>query len=101
MKNQNKETKRENPNNVVNEYVSTAEFSEIRNLLLEQNLFLSMLIPAWMSVPRLCEITGKSRQAIRNYILNHFEPEVDFNLQNGKIFVSKNVAVQILARGVK
>lgn len=81
--------------------MESIELLEIKQILLKQNEFLSLLIPQKMSVSRLCEITGKSRQSIRNYIINHFEPDVEFWVENGKITVSKEAAVQILARGVK
>jgi hypothetical protein len=83
------------------ETITTNEYLEIKNLLLQQQNLLLMLIPAKASISRLQELTGKSRQALRQYVYKHFEPEVDFWIESDKIVVSKETAIQIMARGAK
>ncbi|NOQ32119.1 MAG: hypothetical protein GQ570_13465 [Helicobacteraceae bacterium] len=78
--------------------MSDIQAQEIKSLLLEQRAMLSMLIPDKASISYLAETTNKSRQAIREYILNHYEPQVDFWKEKGKMFVSKEVAIAILRR---
>lgn len=72
--------------------------SEIKNLLLEQNSMLKIFAPSEVSLSHVCNTTGKSRQTIRDYVINNFEPEVDFLKKNGKIFLTRDTAVKIVRR---
>ncbi len=81
--------------------LATNEYLELKALLLQQQAILLMLIPAKASIARIAEITGKTRQAIRKYLLKNFEPEVDFWMENDKIIVSREAVIQIISRGVK
>ena len=42
--------------------------------------------------------TGKTRQSIRLFLLNNFEPDIDFWKEGGKLYVSREVATTILTR---
>lgn len=81
--------------------MNSNEYLELKRLLLEQQTFLSLLIPQKMSISRISELSGKSRQAIRQYLLKHYEPEAEFWIEKDKIYVSKEVAVQLITRGAK
>ena len=72
------------------------EFYEIKKLLLEQKAMFELLFPKKMPISFIKEITGKTRQAIRQNLINNFESEVDFWLEGGKIFMSRKVALQLL-----
>lgn len=80
---------------------NSLEYLEIKSLLLQQQALLLMLIPSKASVAYLAETTGKSRQAIRKYLYAHFEPEVDFWLENDRIYTTKETAAHVISRGAK
>lgn len=69
------------------------------NKLDEQNTLLEMAIPAKVSLSYLVECTGKTRQAMREFVMNNYIPKSDFWKEGGKIFVSRNVATAVLKRG--
>jgi len=71
---------------------------EIKNLILEQNTMLQMLIPHNVPLSQICDLTNKSRQTVRDYLINNFEPEVDFYKKNGRIIIRRNAAVAIVRR---
>ncbi len=81
--------------------LNSIEYLEIKKMLYELTNMIKMLIPQKTTVSYLSNITGKSRQSIRQFIINNFEPEVDYWLSNGRIFVSQKVAVTILTRSSK
>lgn len=76
--------------------MSTSEYIEIKNLLLEQRAILKSLFPDKVALSFIKDRTGLSRQAIRMNLINNFELEVDFWKENGKIYVSKATALQLL-----
>ena len=59
---------------------------------------LNMIIPPKVSVSYIAESTCKSRESIRQYLLNNFQPEKDFWKEGGKIFVNKEVAITLLSK---
>jgi len=78
--------------------MSSEEFFELKNLLLEQRALLSILIPEDVPLSFISDRTGKSRQAIRDYLHYNYEENKDFYLKKGKIYVAKEAAIQILQR---
>ena len=76
--------------------ISTSQYIEIKNLLLEQNAILRTLFPEKVPLSFIKERTGVTRQAIRMQLIYNFELEVDFWKENGKIFMSKATAFQLL-----
>ncbi len=72
------------------------EYLELKTLLLEQRTLLLNLFPEKVSLSFIKERTGLTRQAIRMKLINNFEFEVDFWKENGKIFMSKDTALQLL-----
>jgi len=77
---------------------TNTEFTEMKKMLGNLMTMISMIIPTKVSVSYLSETTSKSRQSIRQYLINNFEPEVDFWLEGGKTFVAKNAAISIIER---
>ena len=76
--------------------MSQSEYSEIKSILLQNKALLESLFPTKVSISFIAERTGLTRQGIRQKLINNFEPEVDFWQEGGKIFMSKNVAFQLL-----
>ena len=76
--------------------MNQTEYFEIKKLLLEQKAILETLFPNKVSISFIKERTGLTRQGIRQKLINNFEPEVDFWQEDGKTFMSKNVAFQLL-----
>ena len=76
--------------------MSQSEYIEIKSILLQNKALLESLFPSKVSISFIAERTGLSRQGIRQKLINNFEPEVDFWQEGGKIFMSKNVAFQLL-----
>ncbi len=71
-------------------------YIELKNLLLEQRNILRALFPDKISLSFIKDRTGLTRQAIRMQLINNFEVEVDFWKENGKIYMSKATALQLL-----
>jgi len=78
--------------------MSNEEFFELKNLLLEQRALLNILIPNDVPLSFICDRTGKSRQAVRDYLHYNYREEKDFYLKKGKIYIAKEAAIQILQR---
>lgn len=74
------------------------EYIELKGMLAQLATMINMIIPAKVSVSYLAEATSKSRQAIRQYLLNNYEPDIDFWNEGGKTYVGKQVAINILSR---
>jgi len=74
------------------------EYLEMKQLLGQLVTMVNMIIPKKVSVSYLAETTDQSRQAIRQFLINNFEPEKDFWLEGGKTFVSKEAAITVLER---
>ncbi|MDD5400821.1 MAG: hypothetical protein PHQ93_06525 [Sulfurimonas sp.] len=73
---------------------------EIKQILLKQQSFIDLLLPKKISVSYLVEKTGKSRQSIREYLINNFEPEEDFWKEGARIYVSRETAITIQLKGL-
>jgi len=74
------------------------EYLELKNMLGQLATMINMLIPQKVSVSYLAESTSRSRQSVRQYLLNNFEPDKDFWNEGGKTYVNKETAVSILQR---
>jgi hypothetical protein len=72
------------------------ELLEIKNLLLEQRALLDALFPNKISISFVVERTGLSRQGVRKKLIENYDIEDDFWKENGKIFMTKKVALQML-----
>ncbi|MFW2607700.1 hypothetical protein [Aliarcobacter butzleri] len=85
----------------MNTLSNTTEYLEIKGMLSELKRMIKMLIPQKASVSYLAETTGKSRQSIRQFLINNFEPEVDYYIDGGKMYASQKAAITILMRSSK
>lgn len=85
----------------MNPATSSMEYLELKSMLLQQQAMLNMFIPIKTSIAHLVGMTGKSRQAIRQYIIANYEPDVDFWTEHGKIYTTKDVATQIMLRSMR
>ena len=74
------------------------EYIEVKRMLSQMATMLKMIIPNKVSVSYLAESTNKTRQSVRQYLINNFEPDKDFWNEGGKTYVSKDVAISILSR---
>ena len=81
--------------------MNTNEYIELKQLLSELKNMIRILVPQTASISYLSDLTGKSRQSIRQLLINNFEPEVDYWNKGGRIFVSQRVAITILTRSSK
>ncbi len=81
-----------------NNHSTHLEYLEVKRLLTQMATMLNMIIPPKVSVSYIAESTCKSRESIRQYLLNNFQPEKDFWKEGGKIFVNKEVAITLLSR---
>lgn len=83
--------------------MNQTEFYELKHLLLEQKEHLekiSLLIPSKFEISYVVDKTKLSRQAIRQKLLNNYEPKVDYWKEGAKIYMSQKVALHIIKRGV-
>lgn len=77
---------------------------QITYMMREQMLMtktLSMFIPERASISTLAEITGKTRQGILKYVKSNFLFQEDYWIENDKVVVSRDTAMQILVRRAK
>lgn len=81
--------------------LNPTEYLEIKGMLSQLTYMIKMLIPQKASVSYLSDTTGKSRQSIRQFLINNFEPEVDYWLEGGKMFASQKAVITILTRSSK
>lgn len=72
------------------------ELYEIKKLLLEQRNILETLFPKKVALSFICERTGLTRQGVRNKLISNYEIDTDFWKEGGKIFISKEVAFQLI-----
>ena len=77
------------------------EYLELKGMISSLTSMVKLIIPHKASVSYLSETTGRSRQGIRNFLINNFEPEVDYWVENGKMFTSQATAIAILTRSSK
>lgn len=101
-----KETKSNKVENMDASISPISFLSDIRLMIIEQSkkmdeqyALIEIFIPKKVSLSYLVENTGKSRQALREYVINNFDYKTDFWKEGNKIFVSRNVATAILKRG--
>lgn len=78
--------------------MSSEEFFELKNLLLEQRALLNLLIPDDVPLSFICDRIGKTRQAVRAYLYYNYLENKDFYLKKGKIYIAKEAAIRILQR---
>lgn len=69
---------------------------EMKEIKRNQEYIIKLLSPKQYTVSKIAEITGKTRQAVRDWIINNAEPEVGFFKKDGKIIVSEEVAMQYI-----
>lgn len=85
----------------MNSHFNPTEYLELKGMLSELTQMMKMLIPKKATISYLSETTGKSRQSIRQFLINNFEPEVDYWLEGGKMFASQRAVITILTRSSK
>ncbi len=73
------------------------EITTLRQDILEIKSMMKLLLPKQYTVSYLSQQTGKSRQAIRGWLIRNGEPEVDFWEKGGKIFVSEKIALKYIS----
>ena len=71
---------------------------EIKKSLHNIENTISLLIPNSFSISSISQISGKSRQTIRQHLINNYEPEVDFYKKSSKIFMSTKTALNVLRK---
>lgn len=69
---------------------------DMKEIKRNQELILKLLSPKQYTIGKIAEITGKSRQAIRDWLINNAEPDLGFFQKNGKIVVSEEVALEYI-----
>jgi len=74
------------------------ELLALKVLMKQQSDMIQMFIPTKAPISFIAQQTGKSRHALRNYIMRNYEPERDFWKESGKIFVAQNVAIDLIKR---
>jgi len=81
--------------------MSDQEFLELKGLLLEQRALLNILIPDNVPLSFICERSGKTRQAVRQYLNRNYQENIDFYTKKGRIYIAKKVAIELLYRSAK
>jgi len=72
---------------------------DLKVQLLEMKAMISLLLPGGDTpLSEIARKTGKSRQGIRDYLANNYEPDVDYYKKDGKIYISEKVAIELFKR---
>lgn len=69
---------------------------EMKEIKRNQEFIIKLLSPKEYTVSILAQMTGKTRQAVRDWLLSNAEPDVGFFKKNGKIIVSEEVALHYI-----
>jgi len=60
-----------------------------------QELIITLLKPVF-TISTVAKLANRTPQAVRDWLINNMEPEVDFYKKSGKIIVSEKVALQYI-----
>lgn len=74
-----------------------SELAELRKEVLEMKFLIKLLMPKNYTISYIAQLTGKTRQAVREWLLHNAEPDVDFWQKNGKIYVSEQTALKYIS----
>jgi len=69
---------------------------DMQELKHTQNLILKLLSPKYYTIAKIADVTGKTRQAVRDWLTNNAEPDVGFFKKDGKIIISEKVALEYI-----
>lgn len=69
-----------------------------RRDIIEIKSMLKLLIPKEFTIAFIAQRSGKSHQAVKQWLERNAEPEVDYYLKNGKIIVSEQVALKYISQ---
>ena len=69
---------------------------DMQELKHTQNLILKLLSPKCYTIAKVADITGKTRQAVREWLINNAEPDIGFFKKDGKIIISEKVALEYI-----
>jgi len=68
---------------------------DIVELKRNQELIISLLRPVF-TISTVAKLANRTPQAVRDWLINNAEPEVDFYKKSGKIIISEKVALQYI-----
>lgn len=74
-----------------------SEIAELRKEVVEMKFMIKLLMPKNYTISYIVQVTGKTRQAVREWLLHNAEPDVDFWQKNGKIFISEKTALKYIS----
>lgn len=69
---------------------------DMKEIKRNQEFIIKLLSPKEYTVPIIAKITGKTRQAVRDWLTKNAEPDIGFFKKDGKIIVSEEVALQYI-----
>lgn len=82
-----------NPNPQSYEYIA------LKQMLQEQKMMLQMLLPKKASLSYIAQSLGQTNEAVRQYLMRHYEENKDYWKEGRKIIVSQAIAIELLMRG--
>ena len=56
---------------------------------------LNMLLPHELSLSEVSNLTGKPANTIRKYVIDNFEPEVEYKKKGGKIYLNQSIILRV------
>ncbi len=68
---------------------------DILELKRNQELIISLLTPV-CTISTVAKLANRTPQAVRDWLMNNAEPEVDFYKKSGKIIISETVALKYI-----
>lgn len=70
--------------------------SDGMKIMRNQELILKLLLPKEFTVSTVAKITGRTRQAVRDWVMKNEEPDVGFYKKNGRLMLSEEVALKYI-----
>ena len=63
--------------------------------ILEKIKKLELLLPQELSISEISNLTGRSANTIRKYVIYNFEPEEEYKKKGGKIYLRQDTAIRV------
>ncbi len=75
--------------------MDTLENKKLLLRILKEINTLKILLPVELSLSELSNLTGKSPNTLRKYVISNFEPEEEYKKKGGKIYVKQDIVLRI------
>lgn len=78
--------------------MSNFEYQELSNKLNQVLNLVELLVPPSFTLPYIAETTGANRETIYKYLTRNYIENMDFWKKDDKIFLSRDVGLELIRR---